>query len=139
MKKQIHGWHIYLAVTFILLGILISTQIQTQHRLMSDLSMQTTSDLSIMLKNLTDKRWQLTEELEEAENNLMTYQNDYKNDAELISRIDNELDRLQLINGTVAAAGSGIRITVTGHLLASDLVVLVNELWAAGAEAGCHQ
>lgn len=135
MKKQIHGWHIYLAVTFVLLGILISTQIQTQHRLMSDLSMQTTSDLSIMLKNLTDKRWQLTEELEEAENNLMTYQNDYKNDAELISRIDNELDRLQLINGTVAAAGSGIRITVTGHLLASDLVFLVNELWAAGAEA----
>ena len=56
MKKYIHGWHIYLAVTFVLLGILISTQIQTQHRLMSDLSMQTTSDLSIMLKNLTDKR-----------------------------------------------------------------------------------
>ena len=54
MKKYIHGWHIYLTVTFVLLGILISTQIQTQHRLMSDLSMQTTSDLSIMLKNLTE-------------------------------------------------------------------------------------
>lgn len=135
MKKYIHGWHIYLAVTFVLLGILISTQIQTQHRLMSDLSMQSTSDLSIMLKNLTDKRWQLSEAIDEAEDNLITYQNDYQNDAELIDRINNELSRLQLINGTAKVHGSGIQITVSGNMLASDLIVILNELWAAGAEA----
>ena len=135
MKKYIHGWHIYLAVTFVLLGILISTQIQTQHRLMSDLSMQSTSDLSIMLKNLTDKRWQLSEAIDEAEDNLITYQNDYQNDAELIDRINNELNRLQLINGTAKVHGSGIQITVSGNMLASDLIVILNELWAAGAEA----
>lgn len=135
MKKYIHGWHIYLTVTFVLLGILISTQIQTQHRLMSDLSMQTTSDLSIMLKNLTDKRWQLSEAIDEAEDNLITYQNDYQNDAELIDRINNELNRLQLINGTAKVHGSGIQITVSGNMLASDLIVILNELWAAGAEA----
>ena len=135
MKKYIHGWHIYLTVTFVLLGILISTQIQTQHRLMSDLSMQSTSDLSIMLKNITDKRWQLSEAIDEAEDNLITYQNDYQNDAELIDRINNELSRLQLINGTAKVHGSGIQITVSGNMLASDLIVILNELWAAGAEA----
>ncbi len=135
MKKRIHGWHIYLAVTFVLLGLLISTQIQTQNRLMSDLSLQSTSDLSIMLKNLTDKRWQLTQAIEEAEDNLITYQNDYRGDSELIARIDNELDRLALTNGTVAVQGPGIEIAVDGNLLASDLVILINELWAAGAEA----
>ena len=135
MKKYIHGWHIYLTVTFVLLGILISTQIQTQHRLMSDLSMQSTSDLRIMLKNLTDKRWQLSEAIDEAEDNLITYQNDYQNDAELIDRINNELSRLQLINGTAKVHGSGIQITVSGNMLASDLIVILNELWAAGAEA----
>lgn len=135
MKNRIHGWHIYLAVTFVLLGLLISTQIQTQNRLMSDLSLQSTSDLSIMLKNLTDKRWQLTQAIDEAENNLITYQNDYKGDSELIARIDNELERLALSNGTTAVQGPGIQIDVDGTLLASDLVVLVNELWAAGAEA----
>lgn len=135
MKKYIHGWHIYLTVTFVLLGILISTQIQTQHRLMSDLSMQSTSDLSIMLKNLTDKRWQLSEAIDEAEDNLITYQNDYQNDAELIDRINNELSRLQLINGTAKVHGSGIQITVSSNMLASDLIVILNELWAAGAEA----
>ena len=103
MKKHVHGWQVYLAITFILLGILISTQIQTQNRLMSDLASQSTSDLSIMLKNLTDKRWQLTEELEDAENNLLTYQNDYKGDAEVLSNVNNELQRLQLINGTTEA------------------------------------
>lgn len=135
MKNRIHGWHIYLAVTFVLLGLLISTQIQTQNRLMLDLSLQSTSDLSIMLKNLTDKRWQLTQAIDEAENNLITYQNDYKGDSELMARIDNELERLALSNGTTAVQGPGIQIDVDGTLLASDLVVLVNELWAAGAEA----
>lgn len=135
MKNKIHGWHIYLIVTFVLLGILISTQIQTQSRLMSDLSMQSTSDLSIMLKNLTDKRWLLTEELEEAEQNLLTYQNDYSSDTALISSAENELNRLQMINGAHAVKGAGISITVDGYLLASDLIVIVNELWASGAEA----
>ena len=135
MKHKIHGWHIYLVVTFVLLGILISTQIQTQSRLMSELSMQSPSALSIMLKNLTDKRWLLTEELEEAEQNLLTYQNDYSSDSALISSVENELNRLQLISGTSAVKGSGILITVDGYLLASDLVVIINELWAAGAEA----
>ena len=135
MKKHIHGWQIYLAITFILLGIMISTQIQTQNRLMSDLSLQSTSDLSIMLKNLTDKRWQLSEEIDEAESNLIHSQDDYKDDSELMSRIDSELERLQLINGTIGAIGSGISITVQGNLLSSDLVLLINELWAASAEA----
>ena len=65
MDKKIHGWQIYLAITFILLGLLISTQIQTQNRLDSDLASQSTSDLTIMIKNLTDRRLQLTEELTE--------------------------------------------------------------------------
>ena len=88
-----------------------------------------------MLKNLTDKRWQLSEAIDEAEDNLITYQNDYQNDAELIDRINNELSRLQLINGTAKVHGSGIQITVSGNMLASDLIVILNELWAAGAEA----
>lgn len=135
MKKRIHGWQIYLAVTFVLLGILISTQVQTQHRLDSDLASQSTSDLTIMVKNLTDRRLQLTEELSEAEYNLEVYQEEYIDDSLLLTQLNNDIARLELINGTVAAQGPGIIITVSGSLLASDLSVLVNEFWAAGAEA----
>lgn len=137
MRKHIHihGWHVYLTVTFVLLGILISTQIQTQNRLTSDLSMQSTSDLSIILKNLTDKRWQLTNELDEAEVILDTYQDDYKGDAELLASFDAELQRLQSITGGSAVHGPGVRIGVNGNLLAADLLMIVNELWSAGAEA----
>lgn len=135
MKKKIHGWQIYLAVTFVLLGILISTQIQTQNRLMSDLSLQSTSDLSIMLKNLTDKRWQLSQAINEAEDNLIAYQNDYRGDSEMIERINRELNQLDLINGTTAVEGPGISISVTGNMISSDLILVINELWSAGAEA----
>lgn len=135
MDKKIHGWQIYLAVTFVLLGILISTQIQTQNRLDSDLASQSTSDLTIMIKNLTDRRLQLTEELAEAEYTLELYQEEYLDDSLLLAQLNNDIARLELINGTTAAKGPGIIVTVSGNLLASDLSVLVNEFWAAGAEA----
>ena len=134
-QKRIHGWQIYLAVTFILLGILISTQIQTQNRLDSDLASQSTSDLTIMIKNLTDRRLLLTEDLAEAEYNLELYQEEYLDDSLLLEKMNNDIARLELINGTIPAKGPGITITVSGSLLASDLAVLVNEFWAAGAEA----
>ena len=135
MKKKIHGWQVYLAITFVLLGILISTQIQTQNRLDSDLSSQSTSNLTIMIKNLTERRLQLTEELAEAEYNLEIFQEEFIDDALLIAQLDNDIARLELINGTVAAKGTGISVQVEGNLLASDLSILVNEFWAAGAEA----
>lgn len=135
MNKRIHGWQIYLAATFVLLGILISTQIQTQNRLDSDLASQSTSDLTIMIKNLTDRRLQLTEELAEAEFILELYQEEYLDDSQLLAQLDSDIARLELINGTTAAKGAGITVTVSGNLLASDLSVLVNEFWAAGAEA----
>ena len=135
MDKKIHGWQIYLAITFILLGLLISTQIQTQNRLDSDLASQSTSDLTIMIKNLTDRRLQLTEELAEAEFILEVYQEEYLDDSLLLSQLNSDIARLELINGTVPAKGPGITVAVSGNLLASDLSVLVNEFWAAGAEA----
>ncbi len=135
MQKKIHGWQIYLALTFLLLGLLISTQIYTQNRLDSDLASQSTSDLTIMIKNLTDRRLQLTEELAEAEYTLEVYQEEYLDDSLLLAQLNNDIARLELINGTVAAKGPGIVVTVSGNILASDLSVLVNEFWAAGAEA----
>ena len=133
MGKKIHGWQIYLALTFVLLGILISTQIQTQNRLDSDLASQSTSNLSIMIKNLTDRRLQLTEELAEAEYNLEIYQEEYLDDSLLLEKLDSDIARLQLINGTIPAKGPGIVVQVTGNLLASDLSILVNEFWRSSA------
>jgi len=135
MDKKIHGWQIYLAITFILLGLLISTQIQTQNRLDSDLASQSTSDLTIMIKNLADRRLQINEELTEAEFTLEVYQEEYLDDSLLLSQLNSDIARLELINGTVPAKGPGITVAVSGNLLASDLSVLVNEFWAAGAEA----
>ena len=44
---------------------------------------------------------------------------------------------MRLINGGLAATGPGITVTIDGDtpVLAMNLVDLVNELWASGAEA----
>ena len=133
--NRIKGWHIYLAITFILLGLLITMQLETQTRLSADLSNQSQSDLTVLVKNLSDKRVQLSQELEDAEATLATYQADYNDDATLIAQLGTEVDRLNMSNGVVDVVGPGISIQLEGSLIYSDLVILTNELWAAGAEA----
>lgn len=134
--KRLHGWHVYLAITFILFGLLITMQIETQTRLSADLSNQSQSDLTVLVKNLTDKRLQLSQELEEAELVLYAYEEDYNDDAKLINQLSGEVNRLEMVNGAVEVVGPGITIQLDGNnLLASDLMIITNELWAAGAEA----
>lgn len=135
-SRKLHGWLIYLAITFILLGMMISIQAQTQNRLTSDLAAQSTTDLTIMLKNLSDKRRLLNQEIMEAEQNLEAYQLDYADDAEIIERMNNELSRLKMLTGQVDVVGPGIKIVIQkDNLLYSDVVGIINELWGAGAEA----
>lgn len=134
--KRTHGWMIYLTVTFVLLGIMLSLQVQTHYRLSSDLAAQSTSELTIMLKNLSDKRLQLNQEIMKAEENLAAYQNTYEDDTEMISRMQTQISRLEMLTGSVDVTGPGIKVIIEKHnLLYSDVVSLINELWGAGAEA----
>lgn len=134
--KKKYGWQIYLAATFILFGIMISIQTQTQTRLASELAYQSTSDLTIMLKNLSDKRQLLDTEIIEAEQRLEEYQQDYADDAKLIEYVNSEIARLNMLTGQAAVQGPGIKVILQKeNLLYSDVVGLINELWNSGAEA----
>ena len=134
--KKKYGWHIYLAATFILFGIMLSIQTQTQNRLASELAYQSTADLTIMLKNLSDKRHLLNAEITEAEQRLEEYQQDYADDTRMIEYVNNEIKRLDILTGQASVAGPGIKIILQKeNLLYSDVVGLINELWNSGAEA----
>lgn len=137
MKKSY--WQIPLTIAFILLGVIISAQIQTQNRLEANLSIQSSSDLSIIFKNLSEKRLALVQEIAEAETNIQAYRLDYADEAEIINRLNNDLAKVQLLLGTIAVQGPGIEITLTkeayGYLMYKDIIHIINELWAAGAEA----
>lgn len=130
-------WQLSLTITFLLLGILISAQLQTQNRLASSLSQQSTTDLTIIVKNLTEKRQSLAQAIEEMESNIATYKASYVDNTELIHQLDADISRSEMVIGAVPVQGPGISVVITKNnaMLYRDLLDIVNELWAAGAEA----
>ncbi len=137
MPHHKRKWHITLAAALMILGILISAQLQTQNRLEVDLSSQNSSDLVIMINNLSEKRRALTTEISTSEAMLYSYRNDYSDNTQLLESVSAETNRLDMIIGNSTIYGSGITVEMTKDMypLYTDVLDIVNELWAAGAEA----
>ncbi|WP_258358702.1 DUF881 domain-containing protein [Moorella sulfitireducens] len=134
-KKK--GWPISLTIVFLILGLLLSLQFRTQRLLASSLEAQKTEDLVAMWKDLTSKRNKLQDEIAQLQEQLFTLKAASGEDSAAETALEKELDRLQVITGIIPVKGPGITITITGDapLLYEDLVDIVNELWASGAEA----
>lgn len=137
MPHHKRKWHITLAVALMILGILISAQLQTQNRLEVDLSSQNSSDLVIMINNLSEKRRALTTEISTSEAMLYSYRNDYSDNTQLLESVSAETARLDMIIGNSTIYGSGITVELSKDMypLYTDILDIVNELWASGAEA----
>ncbi|MFZ5944432.1 MAG: DUF881 domain-containing protein [Bacillota bacterium] len=130
-------WQIPITIVLVFLGILLSAQFQTQTRVLSDLSMQKSEDLIAMVRNLSDKRLQLENELAETENKLFSIRSSTSDEINIINNLKSELNKLELINGTKEIKGPGLRVIINqdSPILYIDIVSIINELWAAGAEA----
>jgi uncharacterized protein YlxW (UPF0749 family) len=120
-----------------MLGIMLSLQFKTQQDILESLANQKSEDLVAMWKSLNDKRGKLENEirvLSEQHRNLL-YQ--VSQGESYFTNLQDEITKLRLVNGGLAATGPGISVTITGDspVLAIDLVDLINELWASGAEA----
>jgi len=131
------NWQVPITIVLVFLGILLSAQFQTQTRVLSDLSMQKTEDLITMVRNLSDKRLQLENELTDTENKLRTLRNSSSDEQNIINNLQTELAKLELINGSQEVHGSGLKVIMhqDSPILYVDIVSIINELWAAGAEA----
>jgi uncharacterized protein YlxW (UPF0749 family) len=130
-------WPVSLTVVFIILGLLLSLQFRTQRLLASSLEAQKTEDLVAMWKNLSSKRSQLQGEIAQLQQQLFTLKAGSGQDSDAETALEKELARLQVSTGLAPVKGPGITVTITGDapLLYEDLVDIVNELWASGAEA----
>jgi uncharacterized protein YlxW (UPF0749 family) len=130
-------WHIPITVVFLFLGILLSLQFYAQNRFASDLSMQKTENLIAMVRNFSDKRHNLALEIIDLENQLKPQLASQQDDKKLTESINLEMDKLRIVNGTTPLKGPGLTVTFTDTMpvVYADLVLMVNELWAAGAEA----
>jgi len=130
-------WAVPMTVVFMLIGILLSLQFQAQNRFASDLTMQRTENLIAMVRDLSEKRQKLAMELIDLNNKLRTQTESDRDEKKLFDSLKEELTKMRIVNGTIELKGPGLQILIDRHLpvLYIDIIHIVNELWAAGAEA----
>lgn len=134
---RLKKWQIPVFITFLFLGFLLSVQFRTQQIYLSDLSLQKTDDLVMILKKLHDKRAELTKELSELENQQQTFTEDANAGEALIKGLRQDYQKQEMALGLVPVEGPGITVTITADssVVYLDLVDIINELWASQAEA----
>lgn len=131
------SWYISLTIVFVFLGFLLSTQFHTQQKVLTALDAQRKEDLITVWKNLDDKNRTLQQEMETLDEAYRQLLAQSQEETSAIKTITDDINRLKLVSGVTPVTGPGITVTITGDapLLFLDLVDLVNELWATGAEA----
>lgn len=130
-------WRFSLIVTFFILGLLLSLQFKTQQEFLNSLSAQPQENLVRLWRELNTKKEGLAAEIAKLETTKREIATQGQTGKDLLESLQKEKETLQLLTGTSQAKGPGIKITITGEapLIYLDLIDLVNELWATGAEA----
>jgi len=134
---NVKKWRTPVLIVFLLLGILISVQFHTQQIFRSDLSLQSTDDLTLILKGLQGKQANLEKELQDLEQQQQALDNDTTNGASLFNTLTKESNQLKIALGLIPVKGPGVTVTIPpdSNIVYLDLVDIVNELWASQAEA----
>jgi uncharacterized protein YlxW (UPF0749 family) len=134
-KKK--SWQIPLTITLLVLGFFISVQFKVQQDLAATLNLQKTEDLIVILRNLHDKKDNLSLEAEELTRQLNEINYSFSAEQTQYSNMTAEIQRLQVVLGLVEISGPGISVIIyrDSILLYRDIVDIINELWASGAEA----
>ncbi|MCL2166332.1 MAG: DUF881 domain-containing protein [Clostridiales bacterium] len=119
------------------LGILFSVQFQAQQAPERELYQQRQENLIVMVKNLTEKRQRLGQEMADLSSQLYDRRNALEDEEMTLRSLEQQLNRLQIANGIRPVTGQGLEVQfqVTSAVTYTDIIVLVNELYAAGAEA----
>lgn len=106
------------------------------------------SELRVELSNWREKYKELNERYEEVSAKISEYQNERESDEKTAQLLESELEQLNMSLGKTDVEGEGIIIVLTDNagaeledgdvvqpIYSEDLLVIVNQLFAAGAEA----
>ncbi len=145
MNKRISG---QLAVAFVcmILGLMLATQFKNVQKVGGNVSLQRTQELTREVQKLKQENEKMSNQIREYDQKIWEYENAAKGEGNLSQAIYDELDRMRMLAGVVDLEGPGVVVTVNtflttpqGQLISNvnyeDLLKLVNELNAAGAEA----
>jgi uncharacterized protein YlxW (UPF0749 family) len=149
MKNGIKAQFVVAVVCFIL-GLMLVMQFRsTQTNGGAITSLQRAQELTSELKNISDERDQLRIELAQLRNRIAEYEKSASNVSGLAEAMQKELDKVRTLAGLLPGNGPGVVITLndgefskqTGEdpnlslIHDEDILKVVNELFAAGAEA----
>lgn len=118
----------------ILLGFLVVVQLRSQstENGLGNLSVQ---DLTILVANLNTRNGQLATEIETLERQRTSLAAAVDRGGTTVDQVRSDLARIRAWSGVLPVTGAGVTVTVAGPVSPDAVVLLVNELRNAGAEA----
>lgn len=147
MKKS--EFQILLVLIAFLLGILFAIQYKTQANIRAPLITSRIEEVTKMLKEVESEREKLKEEITNLRDTIRVYEEKAIQGKKIEKEIKEKLDELRGIAGFTSLYGQGIIVTLednpkqspnpdnpaVGIVHHHDLLQVINELFAAGAEA----
>jgi len=136
MQRNNSKVQITLFLLLVFLGLMVSARF-TNEGYAGYLERQDQEDLVAIWRDLETKKDSLQEELQAVQEQKAALTREASEDSTALNAIQQQLNTLYLVNGLIAVKGPGVAITFSGDtpLLYLDLVDIINELWASGAEA----
>lgn len=141
-------WHLAMTLTMVLLGFLIIIQSRASRAVTSEVPIPTRSvyALATLLREEREARETLEAQVGELRRRLESYERAASEGRSLQEAMGRELETLRVALGLKAMRGPGVVVRLadprtqpkgTNPVVVSyqDIVAVVNELWAAGAEA----
>lgn len=144
---KVKGAQISMAIVCLILGVMLAVQFRTNERNPANISSQRWSELTLQLDNLRQERDALAEEVVSLREKLKSTANRQTN--ETIKAMNEELVKANMAAGLVPVKGPGVVVVLNDSqrtlqpgddpnlylIHDDDLLKVVNELRAAGAEA----
>lgn len=124
-------------ILFLILGFLFGTQIRL-HQRVKPLEEMSDSDLGQLVYQISLENDALRRQLYELEIRLLDYEQKETSQKEILKQALDDLERVSVLSGLKEISGEGIEVVIEdeeGVLKTLDLLDLINELKAAGAEA----
>lgn len=129
---------ITVALICMLLGFFLVTQLRGQESYTHRLSEQTDQNLGQIIKDLSTETDTLRSETVDAQIRLYKYESEMASRKTILNEAAQNLENLKVLAGLTLVAGEGIEIAISDKkhvLIGSDLLVVIEELRAGGAEA----
>ena len=142
MKRQ----KIYIAViiglvTMVLVGVMFAQFKTIEETDITGIETAREAELRTMLSSWKEKYEETAQRLIETQNTIDEYKRTMESNEASSEILEQELEQTNLLLGKTDVVGDGVIVTLTDNdiqtISADDLLVLVNELRLAGAEAIC--